>query len=294
MADVSVVREIDAAARIAPDAVVGPYCVVGPNVTIGPGSVLERRVVILGQTRIGSGNFFAEGCVLGADPQDLKYRGGRTLLIIGHNNRFGREVTAHIGTEPGGYLTRIGSDNTLSKGAHVAHDCYVDDGVSLGENVLLAGHIHVQTGAVIEDLCGVHHFVTVGRYARVGTRTPVRRDVPPFTDFRSDSRDGPCPPAVAGIHDAGLRNAGLKRDEEKELRFALRELFDDESTLQTKIEQLVNMGVEGEAARLCEFCNRSLQGVYGRSRERFRGKVPPEARKYLPRDTGIDLRRPLA
>jgi UDP-N-acetylglucosamine acyltransferase len=288
MSDVSVLREIDPAARIAPDAVVGPYCVIGPEVTIGPGTVLRRRVSITGRTTVGSGNRIDEGCVLGAEPQDLKYGGGLTLLIIGHNNRFGREVTAHIGTEPGGYLTRIGDDNVLAEGCHVAHDCYVDDHVQLGRSVLLAGHIHVQTGAVIGDLCGLHHFVTIGRYARVGPRTPVRRDVPPFTDFRSDSEDGPAQPAVVGIHEAGVRAAALKREEEKELRLVLRELFDDESALQTKIEQLVNMGVEGAAARLCEFCNRSLQGVYGRYRELFRGKAPPEAKRYLPRDSGID------
>jgi len=293
MSDVSVLREIDPAALIAPDAVVGPYCVVGPQVTIGPGTVLRRRVVITGHTSIGSANVFCEGCVLGSQPQDLKYAGGPTLLVIGHRNRFGRDVTAHIGTESGGYVTRIGDDNLLMDGCHVAHDCYLDDRVRLGRSVLLAGHIRVQTGAVIEDLSGLHHFVTIGRFARVGAHTPVRRDVPPFADFRSLDHDWSGPPSVRGPHEAGLRAAGLTPDEEKELRFVLRELFDDESALQTKIEQLVNMGVEGEAAALCEFCNRSLQGIYGRYRERFRGKVPPEAEKYLPPESGVDPRRPM-
>ncbi|HUS92266.1 MAG TPA: acyl-[acyl-carrier-protein]--UDP-N-acetylglucosamine O-acyltransferase [Phycisphaerae bacterium] len=291
MTDVSVLREIDPSAHIAPDAVVGPYCVVGPHVTIGPGTVLERRVTVLGHTSLGSDNLLAEGCVLGAIPQDLKYAGGQTLLLIGHRNRFGREVTAHIGTEPGGFVTRIGDDNLLMDGCHVAHDCYLDDRIRLGRRVLLAGHIRIHTGAVIEDLSGLHHFVTIGRFACVGPHTPVRRDVPPFTDFRSLDHDWISPPAVRGPHEAGIRAAGLGSDEEKELRFALRELFDDEAALQNKIEQLVNMGVEGEAAALCEFCNRSLQGVYGRYRERFRGTVPPEAEPYLPRARGIDTRR---
>lgn len=103
-------------------------------------------------------------------------------------------MTTHIGTEGGGYLTHIGDDNVLMDGCHVAHDCYVDDRVLLGRNVLLAGHIRVQTGAVIEDLSGLHHFVTVGRYARVGPHTPVRRDVPPFTDFRGVDHDWAAPP----------------------------------------------------------------------------------------------------
>ena len=268
--------DIHHSARVAPDATVGPFCVIGPDVTIGPGSVLGRRVTVTGNTTIGSGNVIGDGCVLGAAPQDLKYRGADSLLVIGHNNRIGRNVTIHIGTEPGGYVTRIGDDNTLLEGVHVAHDCFVDNGVHLGRVVQLAGHILVRDGAVMEDMSGAHHFVTIGRYARIGPRTPVRRDVPPFTNFFTEDY-GWTAPSVRGVHEAGVASAGLKRDEELELRRALSELFEDESALQTKIEQLENMGVEGEAAALCEFCQQSLAGKFGRHRESFRGQVPPEA-----------------
>jgi len=291
--DVRVVREVDPAARVAPDAVVGPYCFVGPDVTIGPATVLRRRVCVLGHTTIGSGNVFEEGCVVGARPQDQKYRGGPTLLIVGHRNFFGRRVTAHVGTETGGYLTRIGDENTFCEGSHIAHDCYVDDRTYLGRNVLLAGHIRVHTGAVVEDLAGVHHFVTIGRHARVGPRTPVRRDVCPYTNFYSDDYDR-MPPAVRGANEAGIGDANLRRDEQRDLRRALAELFEDEAALQTKIEVLMNLGVEGEVAELCAFCQRSLQGVYGRYRERFRGQVPPEAQEHLPPEWLAEARRALA
>ncbi len=281
MSELTITREIDPMARIASTATIGPYCVVGPNVTIGPDTELVRRVSVLGETVIGSGNVIDEGCVLGADPQDLKYMGGPMMLIVGHRNRLGRAVTVHIGTETGGCLTHVGDDNLLMDGCHVAHDCYVDNRTRLGRNVLLAGHIHVQDGAVVEDMAGAHHFTTIGRYARVGPRTPIRRDVPPYTDFYSDAYDW-SPAAVRGVHEAGIRAAQLKPHEEAELRRALTELFEDESALQTKIEQMVNMGVDGEAAALCEFCRRSLQGVYGRHRELYRGKMPPEAPLYLP------------
>ena len=287
-----VIREIHPSARIAPDARIGPYCVIGPDVTIGPGSVLVRRVSVAGHTTIGSGNRFEEGCVLGAVPQDLKYKGEPTLLIVGHRNRFHQRVTAHIGTELGGYLTRIGDDNVFCDGCHIAHDCYVDDRTRLGCNVSLAGHIRVQTGAVIGDLAGVHHFTTIGRYARVGPQTPVRRDVPPYTDFYTEDHDRYAP-AVRGLHEAGIRAARLDAEEEKELRRALSELFDDEEALQTKIEQLVNLGVEGEVAALCEFCQQSLQGLYGRHREIYRGKAPPEADRFLPPEFRAKIRRTL-
>ncbi len=291
MSDVEVLCEIAPSARVAAEAEVGPYCVVGPDVTIGPGTVLTRRVTVIGRTTLGSGNIVGEGCVLGAIPQDLKYAGGPTLLIIGHRNRFGPRVTAHIGTELGGYVTRIGDDNVLQAGCHIAHDCYIDERTTLGGNVLLAGHVLVQTGAVIGDMVGAHHFVTIGRYARVGPRTAIRRDVPPFAEFYSEDPDQ-ISPSVRGVHLAGLRAAGLTAAEECELLRVLEELFDDESALQTKIEQLEKIGVEGAAAELCEFVHRSLQGVYGRYRERFRGQAPPEAGQYLPPEQQPAVRRP--
>jgi UDP-N-acetylglucosamine acyltransferase len=291
MTEITVIREIDPAAQVSPDAQIGPFCVVGPRVTIGPGTVLSRRVSVTGNTTIGSGNYFDEGCVIGALPQDLKYKGSPTLLVIGHRNHFGRSVTAHIGTETGGYVTSVGNHNFFGDRAHIAHDCYVDNDTRIGQDVLLAGHIRVQDGAVIDDLVGVQHFVTIGKYSRVGTRTPVRRDVPPYTFFYSEDCDWAEPPAVHGIYEEGMAEARLGSEEEKELRRALHELFDDEVALQTKIEQLVNMGVEGEVADLCQFVQMSLQGTFGRYRELLRGQVPPEAESYLPPEMKSQIRR---
>ena len=272
--------EIHPSARISPDAVIGPFCMIGPHVTIGPGTVLGARVTVVGRTNIGSNNVIGDGCVLGATPQDLKYRGSPTLLVIEHNNRFGRLVTAHVGTETGGYVTRIGSHNDLGDGCHIAHDCFVDSHTHIGRYVQLAGHVLIQDGAVMEDFSGCHHFVTVGKYARVGRRTPVRRDVPPFTVFASEDYDR-IPPSVCGPHEEGIASADLSFDEELELRRALMELFQDESALQTKIEQLENLGVEGEGKALCDFITASLQGKFGRVRESYRGQIPPEAVPHL-------------
>ncbi len=289
MAEMNVVREVDPSARIASDAVIGERCVIGPAVTVGPGTVLGRCITVIGHTTIGSGNRIEDGCVLGAQPQDLKYAGAPTLLIIGHRNHFGANVTVHVGTEFGGYLTRIGDDNDLQANCHVAHDCYVDDHTTLAPYVMLAGHIHVCTGAVLGEWSGAHHFVTVGRYARVGPYTPARRDVPPFTNFCGHKDD--LTPSVRGVHEEGIAAANLSDEEEKDLRTALGELFDEDTALQTKIEQLVNLGVEGEVEHLCEFCQQSLQGVFGRYRERFRGQIPPQAEHYLTPEQLAEARR---
>jgi len=291
VSDLHVIREIDPSAQVASDATIGRQCVVGPNVTIGPGTVLEEAVTIVGHTTVGSANIIGVGSVLGAVPQDLKYAGGDTRLIIGHRNQFAQRITVHVGTEVGGYLTRIGDDNTFGDDSHVAHDCYVDDRTTLSTNSLLAGHIRLETGAMIGPDSGVHHFVTVGRFACVGPRTPVKRDVPPYTHFavHPDRQV----PSVLGPHQVGLAAAGLSDEEQAELRQALADLFEDETALQTKIEQLVSLGVEGEVERLCEFCQHSLQGTFGRCREQYRGKLPPEAEQFLAPEQLTEARRAL-
>lgn len=287
-AKVETIREVHPSAKIAPDVKIGEFSVIGPDVTLGPGTVIGRNVTIVGNTTVGSGNFIDDASVLGVVPQDLKYRGSPALLIIGHNNRIGRRVTMHIGTEPGGFVTRVGDNNIFRENSHMAHDCFVDDNAVIGRSVQLAGHILVQNGAVLEDMVGVHHFVTIGRYSRIATMTPVRRDVPPYTMFGGGNEDAP---AVKGINDDGIKAAGLTDDETADLRRALGELFEDEAALQTKIEQLVNMGVEGEVAYLCEFCQQSLRGKFGRNREAYRGLIPPEAAQVLPPEKLSELER---
>jgi UDP-N-acetylglucosamine acyltransferase len=282
--EVCVIREIAPGARISPDARVGAFCTVGPEVAIGAGTVLESRVTVAGATTIGRDNLIQSGSVLGAAPQDLKYHGKRTLLIIGDRNRLGPKVTAHVGTEEGGYLTRIGDDNVLEAGAHVAHDCFLDDRTRLGPSVLLAGHIRIETGAVVEEMTGVHHFTTIGRFSRVGGGTPVVRDVPPFTYFAS-LRYYNTPAAVRGCHEAGLRQAGLPAAEAQAVRQAIRELFHNEQALAVAVEKLLARPDLPEAAAvLGEFCRRCLASRFGRCREEYRGRMPPEARAHLPAD----------
>jgi len=278
----TVTREIADGAEVAPDARIGPFCTIGPEAVIGPRTLLGRRVTVLGRTSIGSDNVIGDGSVLGVAPQDLKYRGAATYLIVGDRNHLSPNCTAHVGTEDGGYLTRIGNDNVLDVGAHVAHDCYVDDRTHLGGCVLLAGHVRIETGAVVEESCGVHHFTTIGGYSRVGARTPVRRDVPPFSYFTSFGLYT-APPAPRGAHEQGMQQAHLPEQEKARLRGAIHYLFSDEKALALKVEQmLAGDELPPPLRQLCEFCRRSLSGRFGRHRENFRGRLPPEAVEYLP------------
>jgi len=281
-AELTVLREIAEGAKVHPTARVGEFCTIGPGAVIGPGTVLARRVTVTGRTAIGAANVIGDGSVLGAVPQDLKYGGGETWLIIGDGNRLGPNVTAHVGTEAGGHLTRLGNGNVLAAGVHVAHDCYVDDAARLGAGVLLAGHVRVETGAVIEELTGANDFTTFGQYSRVGSRTPVRRDVPPFT-FVSSRGYYTAPPAVVGVNEEGLERAGLGEREKDLVRRAIRHLFQDEQALQLKLQEMLAGEALCEPVRaLCEFCQATLAGQFGRRRETLRGTIPPEARQFLP------------
>lgn len=279
---VTVNREIADGATISPQAQLGAFCVIGADVAIGPGTVLGRRVSIAGRTTLGRDNAVGDGCVLGSAPQDLKYTGRPTYLIIGDRNRLGENVTAHLGTEAGGYLTRIGDDNRLDSGAHVAHDCFVDDRTHLGALVTLGGHIRVETGAVVEEMTGLAHFTTIGQFSRVASRTPVSRDVPPFSVFSSLGYYTAAP-AVRGVHEAGLAAAALSAGDRDAVRQAIRHLFEGKLALAVKAEDYLSQPDLPQPVRtLCEFCRRILTGRSGRYRETFRGHMPPEARQHLP------------
>ena len=280
--DITVIREIDPKADVSAEARIGPYCTIGPDVSIDAGTIVKDRVTIVGRTKIGVNNVIDHGSVLGTFPQDLKYRGRPTYLIIGNGNRLGPNVTAHVGTELGGYITRIGNNNVIETGAHIAHDCYVDDKTYLAPAVLLAGHIRIETGAVLEEMVGVHHFTTIGRFSKVSARTAVTRDVPPFTHFGSRREDPFLPAVILGAYREGIQNADLQEQDREALYKAIEELFNDGSPIRIKISRILSQnGVSDAVKDLCEFCLESLSGKYGRQREAFRGKIPPEAREYL-------------
>ncbi|NLF32964.1 MAG: acyl-ACP--UDP-N-acetylglucosamine O-acyltransferase [Planctomycetes bacterium] len=291
MAHIDVVSEIAPGAQVDDSACVGRWCVIGPEVRIGPGTRLTSHVTVLGRTTIGRDNAIAPGSVIGGEPQDKKYRGGAAWLVIGDRNRIGRNVTINVGTELGGRVTYIGDDNVIDDAAHVAHDCYITHHVQLHRKVLLAGHIVIEPGAVVESMTGIHHFVRIGRYCRIGTRTPVRRDVPPYVHYYSHDYYWD-PPMVRGLHDEGIAAAALPARQAQRLRTALEELFGDPAAMAIKIHALeADAPLDPEVAHLCQFCREGLDGTYGRYRERFRNQVPPEAEQYLSSELVAAIRK---
>jgi len=248
--------QIDPGASIAPDASIGPFCVVGAGVRIEAGTVLFPHVVVEGPTTIGEGNrIFPFACV-GMEPQDLKYRGEPTTLEIGDRNTLREGVTVHRGTQGGGGVTRLGSDNLLMAGTHVAHDCHVGDRVIFANAATLAGHVTVEDGATIGAFSGVHQFCRVGRQAYIGGYSVLTQDAAPYVLTVGNRAK------AFGINVVGLERKGVPAATIQALKQAYRLLFRAHLAQHEALEKVGSELGEFEEVRiLAEFIARSERGV---------------------------------
>ena len=247
---------VDPHAELADGVEVGPYTVVGPQVRVGPRTRLGAHCVLEGRTTIGGECQVFTGAVIGSIPQDLKYKGEATELIIGDRNRIREYVTINPGTEGGGGKTVIGSDCLLMAYAHVAHDCLVGDHVILANSAALAGHIAIEDGAVVGGLVGIHQFVRVGTLAIIGGCSRVVQDVPPYSTCVG------YPAAVFGLNNEGLRRAGISAESKDALHKAFRLLFKSGLSMPHAIERVVKEVPQcPEVAHLVEFIQQSKRGV---------------------------------
>ncbi len=207
---------------------IGPYCVLSGNVAIGAGTKLVSHVSVsaTGRTVIGEGCTVYPFASLGHPPQDLKYKGESSELVIGARTTIREHVTMNPGTEGGGLVTRVGEGCLFMVGAHVAHDCQVGNNVILANNATLAGHVTVGDHAIIGGLAAVHQFVRIGRHAIVGGMSGVEHDVIPYGSVMGERA------SLAGLNLVGLKRKGVERDVIHALRSAYRQLFDEsEGTL---------------------------------------------------------------
>ncbi len=211
---------VEEGAVLGPGTVVGPFCRVGPRVTLGARVELRSHVVVEGITEIGEGTRVWPFAVLGAEPQDLKFAGEETRLILGARNMVREHVTMNPGTGGGGGETRVGSGCLFMVGSHVGHDCVVGDGVILANNAPLGGHVVVQDRAIIGGNAAVHQHVRIGAGAIVGGLTGVERDVAPYCAAVGDRA------RLAGLNLVGLRRAGVARSSVQALRAAYEAVFE--------------------------------------------------------------------
>ena len=218
-------------AKLAETVVIGPYCTVGEDVALGPRVTLRSHVVVDGRTTIGEGTRLFPFASIGLEPQDLKYRGEKSELVIGRNNTIREYVTMNPGTEGGGMVTRIGDRCLFMVGAHVAHDCQIGDHVIMANNATLAGHVVVEDYAILGGLCAVHQYVRIGQHAMIGGMSGVERDVIPFGQVMGDRS------RLCGLNIIGMQRRGFSREDIQGLRNAYQFLFFSDGTLSDRVNE---------------------------------------------------------
>jgi UDP-N-acetylglucosamine acyltransferase len=233
--------KIHPAAIVEPGAVIGagveigPFSVIGPEVVLGDNVRIYSHVVVAGKTEIGEGTQVFPFASLGQAPQDRKFRGEESRLLIGSNNIIREHVTMNPGTEQGGLVTRIGNNGLFLTGAHVAHDCQVGDHVLLVNNATLGGHCVMEDFASVGGLSAVHQFVRIGAYSFIGGMSGVENDVIPFGMVLGNRAH------LAGLNIVGLKRRNFDRERIHGLRKAYRMLFATEGTLLERLDDVEKM-----------------------------------------------------
>ena len=249
---------VDAAARIDPTATVGPYAVIGPQVSIGAGTTVGAHCVIEGHTTIGQGNRIFQFASLGAAPQDKKYAGEDTRLVIGDRNTIREFCTFNLGTAQDKGVTTIGDDNWIMAYVHIAHDCVVGHRTILANSATLAGHVEVADWAIIGGLTGIHQFTKVGAHVMAGFASHISQDVPPFMMVDGN------PLAVRGLNTEGLRRRGFTAGRIAAIKQMHRLLYRQGLTLEaarSAIAELQSGEAAGDVALMLAFIDQSQRGI---------------------------------
>ena len=215
---------IEDGATLAPDVCVGAYCHVGAQVTLDAGVVLHSHVVIAGDTTVGAGTVIYPFASIGHAPQDLKYEGEHSRLIIGKNNTIREHVTINPGTKGDKLETVIGDNNLLMIGVHIAHDSVIGNNCVFANNSGTAGHVVVEDYVVMGFMAGAHQFVRIGCHAMIGAHAFIGQDVLPYTTVVSDRET-----RIASVNLVGMKRRGFSKDSLKMVRFAIETLADEDA-----------------------------------------------------------------
>ena len=245
-------------AKIGQNCEIGPFCFIDANVVIGDNNVLMNSVTVLSGSRIGNGNRIFPGAVIGAIPQDLKFRGEETTAEIGDNNIIRENVTINRGTAAKG-RTDVGNNHLLMEGMHVAHDVFLGNGCIIGNGTKFAGEVVIDDFAIVSAHVLVHQFCRIGSYVMVSGGTKCSQDVPPFSMIARD------PAAYCGLNLVGLKRRGFSTEIINNLHSAYNILFNTSALFAERIEQIrANVPPSKEIDYLIEFLTTSKRGFIGR------------------------------
>ena len=254
---------VDPSAELHDGVVIAQGAMVGPNVKIGKGTEIGPNAVITGKTEIGSNNKVFPNVFIGLDPQDLKYRGASTEVIIGDNNTFRECVTINKATYEG-EKTIIGNNNLLMAYTHIGHNCELGNRIVLANSVQVAGHVKVEDNAIIGGCLGIHQFVHIGYLAMVGGMTRVDRDVPPFCLAEGH------PGRLRGLNRVGIKRSGLMENKDFDLKILQSTwnlLFKSNNVMSEALDIARKSQLDISSTKLCDFLKNSI------SKER-RGPMP--------------------
>jgi UDP-N-acetylglucosamine acyltransferase len=270
--DIDPTARVDGTATLAPGVRIGAYAVIGPGVCIGSDTIVEAHTTVMGPTTIGKGNHIFPYASIGQAPQDLKYRGEDTQLVIGDGNVFREFVTMHRGTRLGGGVTRIGSENLFMAYAHVAHDCVVGSHTIFANGATLAGHVEVQDFATIGAFSGIHQFCRVGVHAFIGGYTVATKDVLPYSKTVGNRA------CVYGPNTIGLVRRGFSREAISAIRSAYRVLLQSHLNLHDALTRIESDGPNTPETRvLVDFIRSAKRGVVSKRRHRRSASDEAEA-----------------
>jgi UDP-N-acetylglucosamine acyltransferase len=247
---------VDPGAELDADVEVGAYSVIGPGVKIGKGTRVRSHAVIEGNTSIGEGNLIFQFATVGSVPQDLKYRGEDSRLVIGDHNTIREFVSLNPGTTGGGMVTRLGSYNLLMMYCHIAHDCLLGDRNIIANGATLGGHVVVEDYVIAGGLVGIHQFVKVGNGALLGAGSMVSKDVPPYCNATGDRA------RLKGLNVEGLRRRGFAKEQIEAIKKAYRIFFQSGLTAKAALKKArKEMPGSPEVERMAVFIENSKRGI---------------------------------
>ncbi|MDY6843417.1 MAG: acyl-ACP--UDP-N-acetylglucosamine O-acyltransferase, partial [Thermodesulfobacteriota bacterium] len=238
------------------DTEIGPYTIIGAKVRIGKGVKIGAHVNIEGPTSIDEGNKIFPYVSIGTPPQDLKYEGGDTQIIIGKNNTIREFVTINRGTEHGGRKTIVGDNNFIMAYVHIAHDCQIGNTVIMSNVATLGGHIEIEDYAVVGGITAVHQFVRIGAYSFIGGASALSMDLPPYLSAAGNRAK------IYGVNVMGLERNNFTKEAIENIKSAYRIIFRSRLTLKDAMSKVEDeLAGASEVARLVEFIKVSKRGI---------------------------------
>jgi len=247
---------IDPQAELADDVEVGPYTIIDAKVRIDSGTRIGPNAVITGRTTIGKNNHIFQFTSIGEQPQDKKYAGEDTELIIGDNNTVREMCTFSRGSAQGGGVTRIGNDNWIMACVHIAHDCILGDNIIMANNTSLAGHVRVGDNAILSGYSLIHQFCSVGEYSFTSFASAVNQSIPPYVTVSGEKA------RAKGINTEGLKRHGFTSEQINNVRRAYKTLYRESLPLTEATERLTAMAADSpEIQILVDFLKLAERGI---------------------------------